>query len=102
LRRRFYEPWKMREVLEAHHFDIMSLQALRAVVSRCPGGTVLDAACVGGMAVWLAPGGDGVKADFARYARALKLLERIVARLGISSRWFSPEAVVIVRKAEVL
>jgi len=98
LRQQFYEPWKMREVFESHNFEIMSLMALRAAVSRCPGVKVLDAVYIGGMAVWLTPGGEGIKAAFNRYYGAVKLLERLVSRLGVSSRWFSPEAVVIARK----
>jgi len=100
LRRRFYEPWKMREVLETHNLEIMSPAALRSAVSRCPGCVVLDAGYLNGMAVWFKPGDAGVKPGFTRYYRAVKWLERIVARLGICSRCFSPEAFVLARKAE--
>jgi SAM-dependent methyltransferase len=100
LRQRFYEPWKLREVLGTHNLDIMSPAALRSAVSRCPGCTVVDAAYLNGMAVWFAPSGEGVKPAFARYYRAVKLFERIIARMGVSSRWFSPEAFVLAGKAD--
>ncbi|BCS36012.1 hypothetical protein TBR22_A52490 [Luteitalea sp. TBR-22] len=98
VRRVCYTPEKMRLITEAHNLDVMNLQSLRAAVQRCPGSRVVQAEYFSGALVWFTPESDGIRRGSAPVFPLIRLVERAARRLGRSSRYYSPEAVVVARK----
>jgi SAM-dependent methyltransferase len=89
---------RIEQALHSHNQEINRLPALRRAVSRCPGSQILVARYVREMTIWLTADEDGMRPRAGLVLRALRPLERAARRFGVSSRWFSPEALVLARK----
>ncbi len=94
-----YTRSNMKEVLASHNLKIMKLRKLIKAVKRCPGSEILAASYNQGMTFWFSPADLGVRRWTWRLFRyVLRPMEKLVRKTGISSRWFSPEAIVLARK----
>jgi trans-aconitate methyltransferase len=93
-----YTPDKWREVLNSHVLEIMSLQRLREVCGQLPNACELVAEHVGGFHVWIRPGDPGVRRYTLPLFLGMRAIERVGNLVGTSSKWYSTEAVVAVKK----
>jgi cyclopropane fatty-acyl-phospholipid synthase-like methyltransferase len=93
-----YERLKMQEVLDTHNLEIMNLDKLRRAVMACGGSTVIVSTYAREMTVWFGPNDPGVRRWTKPLFRPLRFVERLVHQVGASSRWFSPEVLVLARK----
>lgn len=93
-----YERSKMQEVLHTHNLEIMNLDRLRRAVKACTGSTVVVSTHTREMTIWFGPNDPGVRRWTKPLFRPLRLVERLAHRVGRSSRWFSPEVLVVARK----
>lgn len=103
IREVFYEPWFFKDVLSFHNLDIMSLDALKTSVMKvCPGEKILVATRDPGIKVPFRCSLKGIRKGFGRKMLWLliKISDKILRLFGISSRWFSGGAVVMIRKME--
>lgn len=96
----FYTTAHYRRVLDAHNTAIMGATALARAIDALPGAERLAAAPSGYMNVWFGPNSHGVRSWAEPFFPPLRAVERTVANRRWSHKWFSPEAVVVARKAQ--
>ncbi len=85
----------------SHNFKIMNLKNLLKAVEKCHGSEILFSSYMREMTFWFAPFDPGVRHwTWPLFRYIFKPMERLVEKAGISSRWFSPEAIVIARKKQ--
>lgn len=94
----FYTRKKMKDILDVHNIEIMSLDRLENVMEHLPQSEVIASSYISEMTVWFGPQTAGVRQWTNSFFVPLRFIEKTIRRLGISSRWFSPEAFVFVRK----
>lgn len=88
----------MQEVLDSHVLEAMGLKPLLAAVKACPGAEVRLARYILEMKIWFRPGDPGIRTDRARLYSWISRVERAIQRRRISSRFFSPMAMVLAQK----
>jgi len=93
-----YEHSKMQEILNTHNLSIMNLKRLCYCVGRCSGSEILYSSYIREMTVWFGVEDPGVRGWTKPLFWPIRLLERLAQRMEVSSRWFSPEALVLARK----
>jgi len=98
VRRITYQPDKFRRVIAAHNSAVMRLSVLRQEVERCPEARILFAEYIREMTLWF----EGYDAEMLPWAPAILVATRpfvrAARRLRLSSRWFSPEILLVARK----
>ena len=94
-----YKHAKWREMRDSHNVDIMNLDALRTEVERLPHAEILDARYYSEMTVWIDESTPGVRPAARWCFPAIRWLEKRMRRRGQSSRWYSPEVMVLARRA---
>jgi SAM-dependent methyltransferase len=98
LRRIFYTREKFAEVKASHNFSIMSLDALVDSIRVLPACQILMAEYTSDFDIWFRAGDPGVRGFLAPLLWPFQQLERLARKLGRSSRWYSPNVVVVARK----
>ena len=98
VRRIVYDRQRMSEMLASHNPRIMSLPALRACARQCAGCEILVSSYTSEMRFWFGPTDPGIRRWSRPLFGPLRLMERAARHSRWSSRWFSPEAFVLVRK----
>jgi 2-polyprenyl-3-methyl-5-hydroxy-6-metoxy-1,4-benzoquinol methylase len=98
VRRVAYDRSRWRRMNETHNRRAMRLSALRRACTRCPGGALLQAGYTHHMRIWFGPSAPGIRPAARPLFRILRTFERIAERRDASSRLFSPEAFVVMRK----
>jgi SAM-dependent methyltransferase len=98
LRRILYTDTAWKELWTSHNRDIMSVSALRDVAGALRGSEILVARPAGEFFVAFGPGSSGVRPVTRFVVPLLEPLTWLANRLGVSSRLFSPSAVVAARK----
>ena len=101
MRRLFYEPWFLREVLASHNLAIMSLEALRECVKKvCPEARVLLAVREPGVPLWIHPNMKGIRKGPGLKSLWLlvRVFDRILCVFGVSSKWCAGVALVMASK----
>ncbi len=98
IRRFLFTRTMMREVWSAHHTQMMNLSCLKKAVQACPDAEIEVASYAAGMTVCFGHRMPGVRSWTRPFFPGLRLIERMVAALHISSGFFSPMAVVLARK----
>ena len=96
----FYARSKMKEVESTHNFEIMDLGRLCRSVSYLPGSEIVVSSYTSEMELWYGAESPGIRPWTKPLFLPLHVLERIVQQIGISSRWFSPNVVVLARKSK--
>jgi SAM-dependent methyltransferase len=97
VRKIFYEPSKWEEIRQSHNSGV-TRQALEGAAGLLTGGKVVKSGYINEMRIWFTPKESGVRRNLQPLYLALKGLELVFRRLGISSRWYSPEFFVLVRR----
>ena len=97
-RRFFFTREKMREVWDAHNTSMMNLGCLRRAVEGCPDVEILVASYIGEMTVWFGADEPGIKGWTKPFFRPVQLAQRVMAKIGKSSSFYSPMAVLLARR----
>ncbi len=94
----FYNRSKMKEVVNAHNFEIMGRDRLFRSVAHLSECKILVSTYTSEMAIWFGPKSPGIRPWTRPLFVPLHVVEKTIRKLGISSRWFSPTAVVLAEK----
>jgi SAM-dependent methyltransferase len=97
IRKIFYEPSKWEEINHSHNAEVTQ-QGLKEAACLLPNGKVVKSGYISEMRIWFSIKDRGVKKNLRLLYLALKAADLFFRKLGISSRWFSPEFFVLVRK----
>ena len=98
LRRATYQPAKFCRIVRAHNPAVMRLSVLRHEVERCAGARIVSAKYIREMTVWFEGRDPEMQPWAPAVLAAVRPFVRAARRLRISSRWFSPEILVLARK----
>jgi cyclopropane fatty-acyl-phospholipid synthase-like methyltransferase len=101
LRRIFYTREKFAEVKASHNFSIMGLDALVDSVRLLSAAEILMAEYTSGFEIWFGAGDPGVRRFLAPLLWPFLQLQRLARKVGRSSRWYSPNVIVVARKQDV-
>lgn len=97
-RKLFYRAEHLDKILRAHNRKILNLAELKKQVTRYNNIQLLFANYIREMTIWFPNSPNIIKPNMLKYYDGLKMLEKIFARLGWSSGFFSPEILLIGKK----
>lgn len=98
VRKWFYLDAHMSKILKSHNRKIMNLGELKRQVTRQNNLQVLFAGHIREMTTWFPKSPAILKPNMLKYYDGMKMLEKIFAWLGWSSRFFSPAILLIAQK----
>jgi SAM-dependent methyltransferase len=97
IRQIFYTKEKWEEITNSHN-QTVTPGSLKETANGLPGGCVLLAKYTSEMRVWFGVNTRGIKKNLKPLLIAFKCLDRIIRYVGISSHWYSPTFLVLIKK----
>lgn len=98
VRQLFYRTEYLEKILRVHNRQIMNLAELKKQVVRKNNLQILFAHYIREMTIWFPNSPAILKPNMFKYYGVLKMLEKVFAQLGRSSRFFSPAVLLIAQK----
>ncbi len=98
LRRLVYTPEKLALALQSHNLEATSLRNLRAASRQLPRVQIVFASHIWHMKTWIQTTDPGVRSSSSGILKLWRTVAKLPAALQWSCRFFSPEALIILRK----
>ena len=99
VRKLLYTEEHYERMLRAHNLEAMKLSPLRKTIEAFPGSTIIAARYIREMAVWIRPGQKGLRENTVWIFPIIRFFEAIFKKHRISSPLFSPQILVVAKKA---
>ena len=97
----FYKESKMQEVLAIHNVKIMNLVNLKKSIQKLDNAIILKSNYISEFKIWFSSDDPFIRSWTKPLFKPLFLLSRLLYKANISNSFFSPEALILVRKKNI-